>query len=188
MPKIIKDIETTIKQCSIKLFIEFGYNAVDMRMISKNSKIAVGTIYNYYENKKELYLSILEESWQDTFDKLDKISSLTLSSKEKLNVFIKLLYEDIEERNGLGKALINNSSDELMNDERVISLKNNLLLRVESFISSLNMVADLNKCSNSKTRLSECLLTSILTMFECHSNEKENNIKFLVEFINLSIK
>ncbi|SHK25602.1 transcriptional regulator, TetR family [Clostridium cavendishii DSM 21758] len=188
MPKIIKDIENTIKQCSIKLFIDFGYNAVDMRMISKNSKIAVGTIYNYYENKKELYLNILEESWQSTFDKLDKISTLTLSKREKSELFIEALYEDIEERNGLGKALIAPSSDELMKDERAIKLKNNLLLRVESFLNSLNTVDESNKYLNNKTRLAECLLTSILTMFEFHADEKAYNIKFLVEFINLSIK
>lgn len=188
MPKIIKDIEKTIKDSSIQLFIEFGYSDVDMRMISKTSKIAVGTIYNYYENKKELYISILEESWQSTFVKLDKINSLTLSSREKTAQFIEALYEDIESRNGLGKALLANSPDELVKDERIINLKNSLLLKVEDFLKSLNKVDSLNKCFNSETRLAECLLTSILTMFECHGNEKKDNINFLVEFINLSIK
>lgn len=188
MPKIIKDIESTIKKSSIQLFIEFGYSNVDMRMISKTSKIAVGTIYNYYENKKELYISILQESWQSTFDKLDKINTITLSSSEKTAQFIEALYEDIEARNGLGKALITNSPDELTKDERIINLKNNLRLKVEIFLKSLNKVESFNKCSNNETRLAECLLTSILTMFECHSDEKKENINFLVEFINLSIK
>lgn len=188
MPKIIKDIEKTIRNCSIQLFIDFGYNNVDMRMISKNSGIAVGTIYNYYENKKQLYLSILEESWQSTFDKLDTISSLTMSSREKVKEFIGALYEDIESRNGLGRDLINHSCDELMKDERIINLKNNLLLRVENFLNSFNKVETLNKCSNVETRLAESLLASILIMFESHRNEKKDNINFLVEFINLSMK
>lgn len=60
MPKIIKDVEKTIRNCAIELFIEHSYADVDMRMISKKSGIAVGTLYNYYENKKQLYLSILK--------------------------------------------------------------------------------------------------------------------------------
>lgn len=187
MPKIIKDIENIIKNSSIELFIEFGYSKVDMRMISKASKIAVGTIYNYYENKKELYISILEESWQNTFDKLDKINSIQLSQREKCTQFISALYEDIETRNGLGKTLITNSPHELINDDRIINLKNNLLLRVESFLKSLPKVESINKCTNNETKLAKCLLASILTLFELHGTEKKDNINFLVEFINLSI-
>lgn len=188
MPKIIKDIENTLKNSAIELFIEFGYSNVDMRMISKASKIAVGTIYNYYENKKELYISILEESWTSTFEKLDKINSAKLPERQKCAQFISALYEDIEERNGLGKTLITNSPQELINDERILNLKSALLLRVEDFIKSLNKVDSINKCPNNETRLAKCLLASILAMFELHGAEKKDNIDFLIEFINLSIK
>lgn len=188
MPKIIKDIENTLKNSAIELFIEFGYSNVDMRMISKASKIAVGTIYNYYENKKELYISILEESWTSTFEKLDKINSAKLPERQKCAQFISALYEDIEERNGLGKTLITNSPQELINDERILNLKSSLLLRVDDFIKSLNKMDSINKCPNNETRLAKCLLASILAMFELHGAEKKDNIDFLIEFINLSIK
>lgn len=102
MPKIIKDVEKTIRNCALELFVELSYTAVDMKMISKKSGVAVGTLYNYYENKEQLYVSILKESWQNTFNKLDSISDLTISPEEKLRKFISTLYEDIESRNGLG--------------------------------------------------------------------------------------
>lgn len=188
MPKIIKDVEKTIKNCAVELFIEHSYTNVDMRMISKKSGVAVGTLYNYYKNKKELYLSILKESWQNTFNKLDAISGLAISSREKLRKFISTLYEDIEARNGLGKALINTSVVELKEDEEVNSLKNSLILRVENFFECEDKVETLSKCSNINTKLAESLLITILAMHELHPKDKKENINFLVEFISLSMK
>lgn len=188
MPKIIKDIEKTIRNCALELFVELSYTNVDMKMISKKSGVAVGTLYNYYENKKQLYVSILKESWQNTFNKLDAISELTISSGEKLRKFISKLYEDIESRNGLGKDLINTSVVELKDDKEINNLKNNLILRVENFLSCLDKVETLSKCSNIDTRLAESLVVSTLIMVEFHPNDKKDNINFLVELISLSMK
>jgi Transcriptional regulator len=188
MPKILKDVEKTIRNCAAKLFVECSYTNVDMRMISKKSGVAVGTLYNYYENKKQLYLSILKESWQNTFDKLDAIYELNISSREKLRKFISTLYEDIESRNGLGKALINTSIVELKDDKEINDLKNNLIRRVENFFKYLDKEETLNNCYNIDTRLAESLLVSTLAMLEFHPDDKVYNINFLVEFISLAIK
>ena len=56
----------------MELFLENGYEGVDMKMIAKKCSIAVGTLYNYYPNKKELYIAILNESWNDTFKRFAK--------------------------------------------------------------------------------------------------------------------
>ena len=188
MPKIIKDVEKTIRGCALELFVELSYTNVDMKMISKKSGVAVGTLYNYYENKKQLYISILKESWENTFNKLDAISELTISLGEKLRKFISALYKDIEARNGLGKALINTSVADLKDDKEINGLKNSLILRVENFLNCLDKVETLSKCSNVDTRLAESLLVSTLVMLEFHPNDKEDNINFLVDFIGLSIK
>lgn len=188
MPKIIKDVEKNIKNCAIELFVEFSYTNVDMKMISKKSGVAVGTLYNYYKSKKQLYLSILEESWQNTFNKLDDISELPITSDKKLKSLIEILYEDIETRNGLGKALIDTSVAELKDDKEITDLKNKLIFRISNLFKYLSKVDTLSTCSDVDTRLAESLLTSMLIMLEFHPNEKEHNINFLVKFIGLSIK
>jgi len=185
MPKIIKDIEETIKKCALELFIDYGYDQVDMKMISKKSGVAVGTLYNYYANKKSLYTTILEESWEITFHKLDEVNELNISSKEKLKKFIATLYEEIEARKGLGKALVNNLAAALQEDVIMIKLKNNLSLRLESLINNTD---PLIKCPNIDTRLSVTLLNSMTTLLELYPNNIEDNINFLVQLINLSIK
>lgn len=188
MPKIIKDVEKTIRNCALKLFVELSYTAVDMKMISKKSGVAVGTLYNYYENKEQLYVSILKESWQNTFNKLDSISNLTISPKEKLRKFIITLYEDIESRNGLGKALINTSAVELKDNKEINYLKDSLILRTENLLGCFDKVDTFSKCPNINTRLAESLLVSTLVMLEFHPSDKKDNINFLVEFADLSIK
>ncbi|MFL0245646.1 TetR/AcrR family transcriptional regulator [Candidatus Clostridium stratigraminis] len=188
MPKIIKDVEKTIKNSAIDLFIELGYINVDMRMISKKSGVAVGTLYNYFQNKKQLYINILKESWQDTFNELDIINELTISTEEKLTKFLSTLYEDVEARNGLGKFLINTSVDELKDDIEIINLKNSLISRVENFFKCFNTAESLNKCFKIETRLAEALLASTLIMLELHPKDKKENINFLVGFMSLSMR
>lgn len=188
MPKIIQDVEKIIRDNALILFIEFSYTDVDMKMISQKSGIAVGTLYNYYKSKKQLYISIIKESWQKTFDKLDSISEFVISPESRIRKFISTLYEDIEARKGLGRALINISVDELKEDIEINDLKNELISKVEKFLSSLDKTDRLSKWSNINTRLAESLLVSTLAMLEVHPNEKEENINFLVEFISLAIK
>jgi AcrR family transcriptional regulator len=188
MPKIIKDVENTIRNCARELFTELSYTNVDMKMISGKSGIAVGTMYNYYKNKKQLYLSILNENWQGTFDKLDAISMLDISSEEKLSLFISTLYEDIEARNGLGKALINASDDELKDDEEINDLKRRLTVKIENFFSCFDKAGALNEIPDIDTRLAGSLLAALLTMLEFMPKDKKDNISFLINFISLSIK
>ncbi len=188
MPKIIKDLEKNIKKSAMELFIDYGYEQVDMKMISKKSGIAVGTLYNYYKSKKLLYMDILEESWGTTFYKLDEINNLTIPPKEKMKNLITALYEDTETRNGLGKHFIVNSPFELTEDENFNNLKNNLLAKVKKIISSVSKVDTLSNCNNIDVMLTESLLLLILTTFQTHPKNKNDNINFLVEFINLSIK
>ena len=188
MPKIIKDVEATIRNSAIELFVELSYINVDMRMIAKKSGVAVGTLYNYYENKKQLYVSILNESWQNTFIKLDTIHALTISSEVKLRQFITTLYEDIEARNGLGKDLINTSIVELKEDHEINALKANMLLSVETFLNCFDKVDNFSNCGKTDIRLAESLLITTLTMAEFHPKEKEENINFIVKFISLSMK
>ena len=116
MPKVIKDAEKTIKNCATELFVEYGYLKVDIRMISAKSKIAVGTLYHYYQSKKQLYFEILNESWEKTFIKLDTISIDDIPSEEKLRKYIIVLYEDMEQRKGLGKFIFDDSLEELKDD------------------------------------------------------------------------
>lgn len=98
MPKIIKNIEEKILNSANDLFQKNGYDGVDMKEIAKKTGIAVGTLYNYFPNKKQLFLKVLDLNWQKTFVSLEKIINLDLFPKEKLKKLLEKLYEDMSER------------------------------------------------------------------------------------------
>lgn len=52
MPKIIKNLKEKILISAMELFNDFKYKDVTMSGIAKKTGIAVGTLYNYYPNKK----------------------------------------------------------------------------------------------------------------------------------------
>jgi AcrR family transcriptional regulator len=179
MPKIIKDVDKILQNCAMNLFITYGYLNVDMKMISEKSGIAVGTLYHYYENKQQLYLSVLSESWAETFDKLNEISISDCTTDEKLHKLIFTLYYDIKERNGLGKVLLDNSVEELKANRCFSELKEKLFASVCEIISNLDMEIIESLPEDITMRLTESLLVSIVAMIEFHPDKDDDNISFL---------
>jgi AcrR family transcriptional regulator len=181
MPKIISNVEQTIKNCAKELFTQSRYSDVDMKVISAKSGIAVGTIYHYFHNKECLYLCVLKESWEKTFSKLDEINTAKMNKEEKLNRFIVTLYLDIKSRKGLGKILLFNDFKEELKDSTILDqLKKKLLSSLCCVISQSSQ--DLSQKPESEiTKWSEVLLVSILAMIEFHPNDDGNNIRFLTK-------
>ena len=176
MPKVIKDAEKTIKNCATELFVEYGYLKVDIRMISAKSKIAVGTLYHYYQSKKQLYFEILNESWEKTFIKLDTISIDDIPSEEKLRKYIIVLYEDMEQRKGLGKFIFDDSLEELKDDIQFNDLKKRMFFKVENVLKGFQKTEVLNKCAEIDFKLAMTLLVSITVMQVYYTKEKTENI------------
>lgn len=95
MPKIIENLDEEIAKTALELFKDNPYQNVSMREIASEVGIAVGTLYNYYPNKWELYINVFEESWRETYQilknncqQLDEdylINYLEVISKEMKN-------------------------------------------------------------------------------------------------------
>lgn len=177
MPKIIDGIEDKIFISAFNLFAEHGYKKVDMKIIAKESGIAVGTLYNYYPNKQTLFLNVFNKSWIDTFEKLDNIINSESQKKVKIKSFVKILYNEIFERKGMGKHLIKSSN--FKNKE--IDIKEELLARVKRIISQ-NKNDEKLKCKYEE-RLLETILVTFITMMNEHPNEYDENIDYLSNYL-----
>lgn len=106
MPKVIKDLQVKILEVAEELFSERGYNNVDMRAISSRVGIAVGTLYNYFPDKRSLFIEVFNQSWKKIFLKLDRIIESDYNSHEKLFLFTAKVYEAIVQRKGMGVHLL----------------------------------------------------------------------------------
>lgn len=59
MPKQISNVSKKIMDAALKIYREEGYESISMRKIAKVSGLAVGTVYNRFENKEDLLAQLL---------------------------------------------------------------------------------------------------------------------------------
>ena len=53
-----------ILDCAKRLFSHYGYYRTQISDITKEAKIARGTIYQYFENKQDIFITLLESAYQ----------------------------------------------------------------------------------------------------------------------------
>lgn len=77
--------EAILKVCR-DIVASKGLTAVSMRSVADKSQIALGTLYNYFDNKDELLLAAVEDIWKDIFHMNGRCSS-EQSFPEYVNYF-----------------------------------------------------------------------------------------------------
>lgn len=183
MPKIIKNLDEKIKKNALKLFSEHGYDEVDVKLIAKECGMAVGTFYNYYKSKKELFMNILENSWEYTFQELNKVNELNIPAKEKIKKEIEILYTGIEQRRGLGYyvhqryTFNQEKNDDLRNFNQMIISRLKLMFKPFEKVESIKYIEDIDE------RLAQTLLIQITMNLSVKKERKEDNLKFIEKLI-----
>jgi len=188
MPKVINDIEKNIFNAAMKLFGDLGYDTVDMKMIANRAGIAVGTLYNYYPNKMQLYLNVLEFSWDDTLMKIDENSKSDISPESKIRKYLEVLYDDIEDRKGLGSEIAKEKNIDISKESKNMPFMAAIVLK---FLEQINLIEEEAGCNipeENKIKLVETLIVSIPFMIKSYPQEREDNIDFLTQIIYKFIK
>lgn len=188
MPKVINDIEKKIFNSAMELFGDLGYDNVDMKMIANRADIAVGTLYNYYSNKMQLYLSVLVNSWDDTLNKIDENNKPYISPESKIRKYVEILYDDIEGRKGLGLEIAKEKDIDISMESKKAWFRTAIAQR---FIKQINLIGGKVGCDvseKSREKLIETLMVSIPVMIKSYPQEREDNIDFLAQFVYRFIK
>jgi AcrR family transcriptional regulator len=64
MPKLrIQDVERNqqkIEDAAVRVFIKLGFHGTSVRDIANEAHVSIGNIYNYYQSKEEIYLSVIK--------------------------------------------------------------------------------------------------------------------------------
>lgn len=109
MPKVIKNLESKIINTALELMKIHPYDTIDMRLIAKTCGIAVGTLYNYFPSKKDLFGKVILLSWQETYTHLLDIIQSKLDDKSKLQQYVIYYYSSMEVRKGIGRKIFFNT-------------------------------------------------------------------------------
>ena len=75
---------------AIKLFSEKGYHSVSMQEIAKKSEFAIGTLYKFFQNKEDLYKSIIIEQADIFHEALAKALEEKDAEIEKLRNYVQV--------------------------------------------------------------------------------------------------
>lgn len=88
--KLFKRLE--IVNSAVILFAEKGYENSTLDEIAERAEFGKGTIYKYFENKEEIYSSIIENIFSEYYNNLRSISSKTGNLKDFLSEMTRLLF------------------------------------------------------------------------------------------------
>ncbi|WP_240839882.1 TetR/AcrR family transcriptional regulator [Acidaminobacter sp. JC074] len=169
MPKIIKDLRPQIKKTALEEFENIGYEAVTMRKLAGKVGIGVGTLYNYFSNKEDLFEEILLESWQKTAKKIrDHLDS-------DLITIISILYDDIVNRKGLGGYVIQFEINDTNIDSPLKELFHQLILDLSEYFKKKDISFPERKAYSS--------VLLIANVIKLYPNEKEKNIEYFYHLI-----
>ncbi|MGM0500759.1 MAG: TetR/AcrR family transcriptional regulator [Bacillota bacterium] len=182
MPKIIKDIEQKIYQATLNLLKNHNYQGLSMKLIAKEAGIAVGTLYNYYNNKEELFLAVFKKSWQKTFSQLDQILT-SKNSETETGLLYQLsltLYDEIRRRRGIGNEIIN---AEIFKADDIADIKTNLR---NKFSNALSILRTKKKCEFTaavEIRLIDTIILTIVHLAVNYPDTRKENLEYLENLI-----
>lgn len=93
MPKIIADLEPALRKEARRMMLEEGYEALTMRAVAANCKVAVGTVYNYFSSKEMLAASVMLEDWQAALARMDEAAKSAEDALTGLKgIYLEIVY------------------------------------------------------------------------------------------------
>lgn len=75
-----------------------GVEALNMRLIAKNLNISVGSLYNYFINKDEILVALIQENWMKAFQQIKEIQKPSFF--EELQEIYDLLSDTMDDETG----------------------------------------------------------------------------------------
>lgn len=85
------DKRAVILDAALKTFVKRGYSETRVSEIASEAKVAEGTLYNYFQSKEDLLLSLFDEKWGGIIDDIRKKISRLDDPNKKLKVMFSVV-------------------------------------------------------------------------------------------------
>ncbi|EGW39580.1 TetR/AcrR family transcriptional regulator [Desulfosporosinus sp. OT] len=93
----LKDKEETILNAAFEVFRANGFTNASMKDIAVKAGLGKGTLYEYFQNKEDLFLQVVNAKANDFFNEINARVSDKTSLGEILNEIIMITQETLEE-------------------------------------------------------------------------------------------
>jgi AcrR family transcriptional regulator len=118
------NLKQKILKEAAKLFSEFGFLGVSMEDIAKKLGTSKTALYYHFKNKKELYLNVLENTFENLKEKIAKKVFLAKSQKEITEKVIETYLEFSLKEKNLIKSLSLKLSRDAQRPREDLEIKN----------------------------------------------------------------
>lgn len=155
------------------LFLENGFNNVEMRTIANQAGIAVGTLYNYFPNKRMLFFEIFEEAWRQVFKEIVASTAEKNTIFEKALTVLQNLYQAMITHRGLRIELLKLSSKSVDEISRIQQLE----IKLQKILAHIFIEAKIEK--DYSFFLAQSLLAITYTAARCQESQSIQDFQYI---------
>lgn len=110
--------EKDILDAAVKIFAHNGYHNAKISKIAEEAGVATGSVYVYYENKKDILLKIFENLWEKLFHEARRsINNSNLTPSEKIDTLIDVVFDIFAMNPSLAIVFVNEQFNFLLSEE-----------------------------------------------------------------------
>ncbi len=121
--KIADDKRGRIIEAALVEFSSMGYNAANINVIAKNAGISIGSMYQYFESKENLFLTVMDEAYRLIEQSISQIENLPGTVFDKLDTIISYVQKYAREYRLLNQIYLEATTQGLAKISKKLSLK-----------------------------------------------------------------
>jgi TetR/AcrR family fatty acid metabolism transcriptional regulator len=124
-----------IRDAAIRVFARKGFHAARAEEIAEEAGIAVGTIYNYFESKAQILLSIFEREFDEEVGLYESLAHRGISVLERFREILRAHFARLAESRDLAVVLVReryNGSGEI--GDAMARMQRKMLDRIERLL------------------------------------------------------
>jgi len=128
--------EERIRQAAIRVFSRDGFHRSRMKEIAEEADLAVGTIYNYFESKEELLVSLFDDEFEARLSFLESLQEGSVPIREALQRLLEEHFSFVRRQPELAEIILRerfNRGGKL--SDRLIVLQRRMVERIAEIIS-----------------------------------------------------
>ena len=99
-----------IRNAAIRVFARKGFHATRAEEIAEEAGIAVGTIYNYFESKAQILLSIFEREFDEEVGLYESLAKSGVSVRERFSKILSAHFARLAESRDLARSSCANAT------------------------------------------------------------------------------
>lgn len=169
-----------ILRAALNLFSSKGFHNVSMQDVAGESEFAVGTLYNFFQSKEQLFTELLNDCAEKIYEILWPILQTQLPENEKIRAFIKAHIKLLEDNIEFIKFYVSEygtlTTVPVTATEKAEQTKADLYMKLEDIIKS-GIRKNIFRCVDAK--ITTMSLTSTLQSFILESSK--NFVKAEIE-------